>query len=89
MWAKTIFQLLQGLRWLPLKSLPFSNCSSKDVVIHPAVAAGVVDVELTNVLLNNGPADVENVKKRAPYRGCSRERCFTHFTEIERLKKNC
>ena len=49
----------------PLKSLPCSNCFSNDVLLHPAVAAGVVDVEFASVILNNGPADVENVKKRS------------------------
>ena len=56
----------------PLKSLPCSICFTNEVSLHPAVAAGVVDIELANVFLTDAPISVETAKKRSTSRDCSR-----------------
>ena len=68
-----------------IKSLPCSVCISTDVTLHPAVAAGVVDVELASVFIPetvSGAAPSKTKQSRRSNKG----RCITSESEIERMR---
>ena len=59
-----------------------------EVTLHPAVAAGIVDIEMASVFLQDGPNKLQSgPPKRRASRDCSKGGCLTHASELERLKQ--
>ena len=69
----------------PVKSLPCSECMSRDVSLHPAVAAGVVDLDLASVFLQTAQKTREK-KKRVVRRDFSKGKCLTTESEVLRMR---
>ena len=72
----------------PIKSLPCSECFNNEVTLHPAVAAGIVDIEMASVFLKDGINKSQSgPPKRDASRDCSKGRCLTHASELEGLRQ--
>ncbi len=69
-----------------IKSLPCSVCISSDVNVHPAVAAGIVNVELASVFIPECVPQSSGTKSRVSRR-CDKGRCITSETELAKMRE--
>ena len=69
-----------------IESLPFSKYLQNDVTLHPAVQAGVVDIELTSAFMPEVNGESPEKKQRKSLE-CSKGRWLTHASEVERLRE--
>ena len=68
-----------------IKSLPCSICIQNDVSLHPAVTAGVVDIELASVFIPDAVSRSADAKPTRA-RKCTKGRCITSESEVQRMK---
>ena len=72
----------------PIKSLPCPECIHNEVTLHPAVAAGIVDIEMASIFLQDGTNKSQSdPQKRGASRDCSKGRCITRALKLERLRQ--
>ena len=78
-----------GVQTDPIKSLPCSVCIRNDVSLHPAVQAGLVDIEFAAALLPDESSVLSNQgsSRTRIKRDCSKGRCLTAESEMLRLAK--
>ena len=69
-----------------IKSLPCSECIQNDVSLHPAVAAGVVDIELASVFIPDAVSRSTDAKPTRS-RKCTKGRCITSESELQRMRE--
>lgn len=69
-----------------ITTLPCEICIKNDVRVHPAVASGAVDFTLASVFIPDSVTRQETTKRRTS-RDCSKGRCLTTESELERLRQ--
>ena len=71
------------------KSLPCSHCCEVDVALYPAVACGIVSLELAAAFIPDEPSGAGNAnRKRKIVRRNTRRVCLTLQSEVERMRAN-
>ena len=76
-----------GIQTDNVTSLPCSECVAQEVSLHPAVAAGVVSLDLASVLIQDGHSATRAKRTRRGKRDLPNGRWLTSETEIERIRK--
>ena len=79
-----------GIQTDPIRSLPCPVCIKNDVSLHPAVQAGLVDLEFASALLSDESSIISNSGgsgRTRIRRDCSKGRCLTAESEMMRLEK--
>ena len=75
-----------GNRKSRVTSLVCSNCLQNDVTLHPAVRAGIVDIELASAFMPDTSGEPRAKKPRIT-RECSTGRWLTHASAVERMRE--
>ena len=71
----------------PLTSLPCSNCVVNDVRLHPAVAAGVVSLDLASVFIPDAATANKTTTKKRKTRSKPEARWLTSDMELKRRRQ--
>ena len=70
----------------PVATLSCSTCIANDVKLHPAVASGIVDLELASVFIPDESSMEKSTKSRRK-RYSTNGKCLTSDSEIERRRE--
>ena len=70
----------------PVKSLPCNKCLANDVATHPAVTAGLVDIDLASVFMPTPSGSQNDGKKRRLKRDCTKGCWLTELMLRECLR---